>query len=784
MLITDPGDGAIVDASIGACEYYGYSLEKLTSMLIFEVNTLSKADLTIEMEAVCKEQKNHFNFSHRLASGDIRSVEVYANPISIANRSLVFSIIHDTTNQKLIEKALIDSEDRFKALSDASYGGIIIHDKGLILECNKSLSDITGFTYQELVGMNGLELIANSSLQTVLSNIKSGYTKSYEVEGVRKDGSIYPVAIKGKNITFKGQTARVIEFRDITDQKNAEARLKLSASVFSNAKEGITITDINGLIIDVNDSFTEITGYSAEEVIGENPSIFQSGRHPPSFYVDMWKSIRDKGHWQGEIWDRRKNGEVYPLSLSITTVGDPLGDTLNYVGFFTDITRSKEHQVELERMAHYDVLTNLPNRILFADRIEQAMTQCQRRKTSLAVVFIDIDRFKDINDSHGHNIGDELLIALSDRMKGALREGDTLSRFGGDEFVAILADLETVQDCEPILNRMLEVAEEPVIIRDYILKVSASMGVTIYPDDDSDADKLIRHADQAMYVSKQRGKNRYHFFDTAHDDEVKIHRESMQEIKHAFEAKQFVLYYQPKINMLTGTVIGAEALIRWIHPERGLIPPLDFLPVIDNHPISIDLGEWVIETALNQINEWKSSGLIMPVSVNIGAQQLQSDGFVKFLSSVLSAYPDISPDLLELEVLETSALGDLKQVSEIMHACVDLGLSFALDDFGTGYSSLTYLRRLPTSMIKIDQTFVRDMLEDSEDLAIIEGIVGLAKSFNLNVIAEGVETYAQGVLLQKMGCNHVQGYGIARPMPAADIYPWAQNWPSNNQWCS
>jgi EAL domain-containing protein (putative c-di-GMP-specific phosphodiesterase class I) len=342
--------------------------------------------------------------------------------------------------------------------------------------------------------------------------------------------------------------------------------------------------------------------------------------------------------------------------------------------------------------------------------------------------------------------------------------------------------LENFEDCEPVLKRLLKAAAEPITLGDKVMQVSASIGVTLYPQDGVDADQLIRHADQAMYLAKRAGKNRYYMFDVALDNEFTIHRESISDIRTALDDGEFVLHYQPKVNMRTSEVIGLEALIRWQHPDRGLVPPLDFLPLIEGHPLSVEIGEWVIDTALSQISQWRSMGLDLSISVNVSAHQLQQSNFTARLAELLSAHPEVPSDYLELEILETSALQDTKQVSATMSACHELGVQFALDDFGTGYSSLTYLKNLPAHMIKIDQSFVRDMLEDSDDLAIIEGVVGLAKVFRRKVIAEGVETVLHGKELLRLGCELAQGYGISRPMPACDIPKWASSWKADDSW--
>ena len=444
----------------------------------------------------------------------------------------------------------------------------------------------------------------------------------------------------------------------------------------------------------------------------------------------------------------------------------------------------KKHQDQLERIAQYDILTNLPNRSLLCDRLSQAMLQCNRHQQSLAVAFLDLDGFKAVNDRHGHNVGDELLITLSHRMKESLRENDTLARLGGDEFVAVLENLANVEDCGPLLERLLLAASEPVTVGDVVLNVSASIGVTFYPQDIANADQLMRHADQAMYVAKGSGKNRYHIFDTAQDDAVKVQQESLEAIRNALDNHQFVLHYQPKVNMRSGTVIGFEALIRWQHPKRGLLNPIEFLPAIEHHSMMIELGEWIIDRALTQISQWQgvSHNIPLRTSVNIAALQLEQPDFPDRLTTLLAAHSDVEPHYLKLEILETTALDDVQHVSTIMNACMALGVSFALDDFGTGYSSLTYLRRLPASLIKIDKSFVRDMLIDADDLAIVDGIIGLAKSFKREVMAEGVETIEHGTALLQLGCELAQGYGIARPMLAADIPAWVHNWKPDDDW--
>jgi diguanylate cyclase (GGDEF)-like protein/PAS domain S-box-containing protein len=497
-----------------------------------------------------------------------------------------------------------------------------------------------------------------------------------------------------------------------------------------------------------------------------------------SVFVVEYRRCTKAGDWR---W--------FNTTAEITELSS-LQQPLRLIGIHTDITERKQAEenqniLALDKLKHdaqYDLLTDLPNRILLTDRLDYAMLQCQRRNQSLAVAYLDLDGFKVVNDTYGHDMGDRLLVALSHQMKTALRGGDTLARIGGDEFIVLMDYLKKIADIKPVLERLLKVASEPVTVGDSVMQVSVSIGLTLYPQDDVDADQLIRHADQAMYVAKQKGKNCYHWFDTAQDNAIKIQQESISDIISALERLEFVLHYQPKVNMHTGEVIGVEALIRWQHPDRGLVPPLEFLPQIEGQTISLELGEWVIDTALSQISQWQSKGVMLPISVNVSAYQLQQGNFTTRLSVLLADYPEVNPHCLELEILETSAFDDLSQVSTTMKACQELGVRFALDDFGTGYSSLTHLRRLPAYLVKIDQSFVRDMLDDADDLAIVEGVVGLAKAFQREVIAEGVETIAHGVALLQLGCELAQGYGIARPMPSCDIPEWISSWKPDDAW--
>ncbi len=449
-----------------------------------------------------------------------------------------------------------------------------------------------------------------------------------------------------------------------------------------------------------------------------------------------------------------------------------------------DITDRKKVEAELEHIANYDPLTGLPNRRLKTDRLRQAIAFCKRNGTSVGVCYLDLDGFKPINDRFGHDTGDRILVEIARRLQATLRDEDTVSRIGGDEFVLILVDLVSLEECILVLDRVLEVVAQPIQLEETILEVNASIGLTLYPEDDVDADMLLRHADQAMYWAKEAGKNCYHLFDPQQDRQIKANRENFLLLKSALENREFVLYYQPKVDMYSSEVVGVEALVRWMHPESGITSPGGFLSLITKTDLEIELGQWVIDQALLQLSQWRDIGVELPVSVNISAHHLQYPGFVGHLRELFARYKEINPDMLELEILETASIEDTNVIYHALSDCREMGVKISLDDFGTGYSSLAYFHRLPVDILKIDQNFVQDMLDDPQDLTIVDSVVRLAHAFQHPVIAEGVESIEHASALLQLGCRLGQGFGIAKPMPADEIPLWLEQWKTNRVWQS
>lgn len=568
---------------------------------------------------------------------------------------------------------------------------------------------------------------------------------------------------------------------DITDEVEVEEKLRLSASVFANTQEGVLITDAQGLIADVNPAFSRITGYSREEVLGRNPRLLGSGHHDSEFFARMWQALLDGGHWRGEIWNRNKAGEVYPELLSISAVRDGQGHVSHFIGTFTDISQIKQREIELERIAHFDPLTGLPNRRLLGDRMRQGAAQARRSGRIMAVALLDLDNFKPINDSFGHEVGDAVLEETGRRLSASLREGDTAARLGGDEFVLLLLGIEWIEECDAILQRVLSALSQPIMVAGSSHRISASIGVTLFPQDDADPDLLLRHADQAMYAAKESGRNGYRFFDAEHDRVVHQHRRLLQELTLALAEGQFVLHYQPRVDMANGTVVSAEALLRWQHPERGLLLPEAFLHAVEGSELEAPLGEWVIATALAQLRMFRAAGRSLQISVNIEARQLMQPAFPARLAALLDEAGAAAHEL-ELEISQNSMPEDIARAAENVRQLRAMQVHVALDHFGTGHATLAFFRQLPVDVLKVDQAMLGDLRHNPEDLAMVRSLVRIAEVFQIRMVAQGIESVEQGALLVHLGCRLAQGFVIAQPLPAEALLAWMQSWRGEPSW--
>ncbi|MES9989022.1 MAG: EAL domain-containing protein [Candidatus Thiodiazotropha endolucinida] len=621
-------------------------------------------------------------------------------------------------------------------------------------------------------GQRALSLLRQQNLDIPFIIVSGGIGEEAAVDALRQGANDY--VLKDRPARLGEAVRRVLIDKQLRmAHQIAEEKLRLADRAFQNTAEGITVTDASGNIVSINPAFEAITGYSHEEVLGLNPRVLKSGHHPDSFYKEMWDTLLLTGHWRGEIWNRRKNGDAYPEWLTISAVKDGNDETTHYVGVFTDISQIKEAQDQINFLAHHDALTRLPNRALFRERFDHALMHARRENASIALLFLDLDRFKTVNDTLGHPVGDQVLLEVSKRMNQIIRASDTLARLGGDEFVLLLEEQTDAQHAAVVARKLIDLFSRPMIIGEHELVVTASIGITLYPNDGDDPDKLIRHADRAMYEAKQQGRNTYRFFTQALTEGALERLMMENDLRRAVARNELILHYQPIVNLETRQLQGIEALVRWQHPEQGLIAPGLFIELAEEIGIIDEIGQWVLRAACTQLARWDRDGFKVPrISVNLSVQQIDREGLITMVSEELNS-SGLSPERLELEVTESMLIRNPELSRTVLSELRTLGVKFAIDDFGTGYSSLAYLKLLPLDHLKIDQSFVRDIGKDANDEAIVRAIIGMSKSLGLESVAEGVEEAHQARFLQQAGSDLAQGYLYSRPLPADEIF---SNW--------
>jgi len=686
----------------------------------------------------------------------------------------------DVTERKQAELSSARSETKFRAIFDTSRDAVMTLGETHFIDGNVAALALFGCeTVEELCTTTPAELSplkqpcgTNSTIlakQWIDLAVKNG-SQHFEWVHKRADtGETFPADVLISASKLNGKLLIQGTVRDISEKKRIEADLRIAATAFES-QEGMMVTDANSVILRVNKAFTTITGYNAEEVIGNKPSMLSSGQHDALFYDAMWQAINTANYWEGEVWNKRKNGDVYPEQLTITAVRDSNGNVTNYVATLTDITQSKQAEQEIEDLAYYDPLTHLPNRRLMIDRIHHAMAASTRSGNEGALLFLDLDRFKTLNDTHGHDMGDILLQQVADRLTDTIREGDTVSRFGGDEFVILLEGLsaqpiEAAAQTEDIANKILSSINRPYQLASHQYNCTTSIGIALFDDHKSEVEDLLKHADIALYKAKDDGRDTLRFFDPQMQASITARVKLEKELNQAIEQKQFQLYYQPQVDH-SQNLLGAEALIRWNHPERGLVPPIDFIPVAEQNGTILVLGQWVLDTACEQLKVWRQDTVThdLTLSVNVSAKQFRQPSFVSQVIMITQQH-DINPTRLKLELTESLLLDNIEDTIAKMNALAKVGIQFSLDDFGTGYSSLQYLKRLPLYQLKIDKSFVDDLVTDSNDEVIVRTIIAMAHSLGLSVIAEGVETKEQQKCLLAEGCTHYQGYLYSKPVP-------------------
>lgn len=619
---------------------------------------------------------------------------------------------------------------------------------------------ILGYKEGDMRGATGLNLPLNNYFQQIKA---AQFYLSASHTGIWFLGLI--------GIGWGSRTAKQRQLeRSKREMERAEAAetLQIYANAFESSGEAMLLSDSENRIFNTNPAFTKMTGYTLDEVKGENPSILASNRTPAITYQEMWASLNEEGFWQGELWDRAKDGEIYPKWIAISTIRNQANEVMYHIASFTDISERKAAEARIEHLAHHDILTGLLNRFSFEISLDQALLSAKREQNELALFFIDMDKFKDVNDSLGHHVGDKLLVEVAQRLKKCVRESDIIARIGGDEFVVVLTGMSRTDYAGAIAEKILQELARPYTIEGQNIESTPSIGVSIYPSDGDSVEQLMKNADVAMYHAKDSGRNNYQFFSNDMLVAIQQRLELEHELNVALNEKQFELHYQPQFAADNHSISGFEALVRWHHPERGLVPPIQFIPVAEENGFIQKLGDWIIDEACRQLAEWTAANICnIRMSVNLSTMQLQSESLIVLVRSVMQKY-DIKEGELEFEITETSAMQNPELAVQQLNGLRELGVSLALDDFGTGYSSLAYIKRLPVQTLKLDQTFVRDIGEDQNDTEICAATLALAHNLGLEVVAEGVETTAQRDFLLHHNCDYLQGYLFSKPLPAAE----------------
>ncbi len=706
-----------------------------------------------------------------------RLFETVKTPMFDANGRLigVLGIARDITARVETERALRESRQRAQQyLNVAGVMLIVLDPEGRVQLVNRKGCEMLGVPEAEILGRDWIdnflpERMRKEARDTVAQLMAGNVDPAEYMESpiLTRTGGERMVA--WHNVLLRDETGSIsgvlASGEDITERKRVESQLSLAAEVFEQSGEGILITDADLNIVMVNHAFTAITGYSEADALGRTPRMLASGRHDAAFYRAMWAAVNTEGRWQGEVWNRRKDGTLYPEQLSIIRVLDAKGAISHYIGISSDITQHKEAQAHIQQLAHFDPLTGLPNRVLLSDRISHELSAAQRNQTQLATLFVDVDHFKNVNDTLGHRIGDELLVAIAARLKSAVREVDTVSRQGGDEFVLILPGTDA-DGAAHVAEKLLATVAQPCQVEGSELSVTLSIGIALYPGDGRDFETLSKCADAAMYRAKHDGRNTYRFFTTEMQARSAHNLQMENALRRALERDQLQLHYQPQVSVRDGSLIGIEALLRWRHPELGMVAPAEFIPVAEESGQILKIGEWALRSAVRQMKFWMDGGLApLTMAVNLSAVQFRHPHLPELVAQILDE-ENLPPQCLELELTESVAMDDAPAAIAVMDRLHARGIRMSIDDFGTGYSSLSYLKRFKVHRLKIDQSFVRDIGEDPEDRAIVSAIISLAGSLGLLTIAEGVETDEQLTFLREHGCTEVQGYYFSKPLAA------------------
>ena len=776
IFLHDCNTGKIVQVNQCLCDMYGCTAEQaLQTSFAHSASGQSPytaADAKYWMQKARDDGPQEFEWhARRVDDGALFWVAYSLRQIVSGDREYVLGVVRDISMQKRGESMISEMLHEKDAILQNALVGIVMLRNRTITTCNRKLEEIFGYTPGNMIGLNTEALYATREAYDdvgvrAYDIVGRGENFAEEVMLRRANGDPFWGALTGRAVNpERPHDGSIWIYSDISERKQAEQGLQLMASVFSGSNEAIMISDAENRIVAVNRAFAELTGYAEQDVIGLNPKILSAGKTPHEVFVGMWDSLNRTGAWQGELWDRRKNGEPYPKWLSISVVRDAEGKLTHYIGSFVDITERKASEEQVRHLAHHDALTGLPNRFSMHERLDQAISFVRRGDKRLALMLVDLDHFKSINDTLGHDVGDQLLIEVAARLSGAVRDSDTVARLGGDEFVVVLPGIEDAADAAHVADKMLAAVSAPYLIKGNELRTSPSVGICIFPDDATEIGDLLKKADVAMYHAKSHGRRNYQFFANEMQEEATRRMMLEKDLRVALEANQFLLHYQPQLDLRTGTIVGVEALVRWQHPERGMVSPLDFIPIAEETGLIAPLGDWILCEACRQLAKWREHGLrTIRMSVNLSASQFADGGLGERINGLLTA-SNISPANFDLEITESMSMGSPLEAIENMKSLRGHGMSLSIDDFGTGYSSLAYLKLFPIQTLKIDRSFVKDIETDVNDADICDVTVLLAHKLGMTVVAEGVETEAQLKYLLSIGCEKIQGYFISKPLP-------------------
>lgn len=772
LVIASLVDGAVLEANTAFVDQIGLPVEDIigrtpTELDIWGIPGIGPGIL----ERLQKGSIRNLEMPFRRKDGRTFSGLVSAEPFDLDSTPAVVVVVRDITQLKQAQQELQMSEEKFAKSFHSSPDGLLITRQrdGVLIEVNEGFSRITGHESSTSLDQSVIDLglWANPDERSKLLDElnREGFVRDFRSHIRHKDGQIRLCEISSRPLLIGGEACMLTIARDITERHQMQEKLQLAATVFESTAEGVLITDTQQRINAVNRAFSEITGYSEQEALGETPSLLASGLHDSAFYAAMWYQLTAEGHWQGEISNRRKNGEIYPCWLTISAVRNREQFITHFVAVFADISSLKHAQARLDYQAHHDPLTGLPNRTLFESRLQAALLHSLESNSLGAVLFLDLDRFKHINDSLGHPVGDLLLKGIAQRLKEALRDIDTVARLGGDEFIILLPGLLHPSDAETIATKLLACFTAPFQAGEHEFFMSASIGSCLFPTDGHDVATVVKNADAAMYRSKAKGRNRVESYTRDLTSQASARIALEHELRRAIERNEFSLSYQPKISLLSQQLVGAEALLRWTHPTLGEVPPEHFIPLAEENGMILQIGDWVLERACLQLHEWNKCHVPFgALSVNLAGAQLRQPNLLARIEQLLSDH-HLAPDCLQLEITENFIMSQAEEALAVLHKLKTLGVQLAIDDFGTGYSSLSYLKRLPLDILKIDQSFVRSLPDDPHDVAIVRAIIALGRSMQLTVIAEGVENKKQQQFLADEGCEQIQGYIVSLPLP-------------------